>query len=74
MENYNLNNIMAHISRIDVQGKMVQNRDVSLFVYLNFYFKLCVEFFRILFVLSSFMFSNLSLLSHYQTNITFAKM
>lgn len=32
MENYNLNNIMARINRIDVQGKMVQNRDVSLFI------------------------------------------
>lgn len=29
------------------------------FVYLNFYFKLCVKFFRILFALPSFMFSNL---------------
>lgn len=32
MENYNLNNIMARINHIDVQGKMVQNRDVSLFI------------------------------------------
>lgn len=31
MGNYNLNSIMEHINRIDVQKKTVQNQDVSLF-------------------------------------------
>jgi len=35
MENYSLNNIMAHINRIDVHEKMVQNQDVSLFIYIS---------------------------------------
>jgi len=29
MEKYSLNNIMAHINRTDVQGKMVRSQDVS---------------------------------------------
>lgn len=35
MGNYNLNNIMARINHIDVQEKMVQNQDVSSFIYIN---------------------------------------
>jgi len=43
MENYNLNNIMAHINRTDVQEKTVQNQDVSLFIHIlhfNWYLKI----------------------------------
>lgn len=38
MGNYSLNNIMAHINRIDVHEKMVQNQDVSLFIYISLCF------------------------------------
>jgi len=48
MGNYNLNNIMAHINRIDVQEKTVQNQDVSLLIYIllfNWYSKIiCLLF------------------------------
>jgi len=48
MGNYNLNNIMVHINRTDVQEETVQNQDVSLFIYIllfNWYLKIiCLLF------------------------------
>lgn len=39
MEKYSLNNIMAHINRTDVQGKMVRSQDVSfLFTEIHYIF------------------------------------
>jgi hypothetical protein len=56
MGNCNLNNIMEHINHIDVREEMVQNQDVSLFIYINLYYfvveilKLFVYYFLSIFI------------------------
>lgn len=44
MGNYNLNSIMARINHIDVQEKMVQNQDVSLFIYIVYLLTFMFDF------------------------------
>lgn len=40
MENYNHNSITAHINLIDALEKTVRNRDVSVYLHINFRFYL----------------------------------
>lgn len=57
MGNYNLNSIMARINHIDVQEKMVQNQDVSLFI--NRYLKIVCLHFNVFFFYSCFIISRI---------------